>query len=334
MDRKKFLQSATLLGLPALGAAQFTNEEPQILNIPKRIPFLKKGDVVGITSPAGFITETEIEKSLQLWQSWGFTMQIGNTIGKRWNTFGGTDQERKDDLQQMLDDKNIKAILCARGGYGCGRIVDDLDFTKFKKHPKWLIGFSDITVLLCQAFAMGYPSMHSKMLNSYPSDGVIDDTHNAIPQLLKGVKINYQAPAHAKNKLGKISGKLIGGNLSLLANIVGSKSDIDTRNCILFLEEVSEKYYSLDRMMWCLKRSGKLNQLAGLIIGGMNRLKDDETDPFGQTHYDIIDYIIKDYKYPVCYDFPVGHQRNNMPLLCGFNHQLTVTAEGSVLKLL
>lgn len=301
-------------------------------------PYLKTGDTIGITSPAGYITPEEIQPAIQVLESWGYRVKIGSTIGKRNYTFGGTDTERKADLQQMLDDKNIKAILCARGGYGAVRIVDELNWTIFKQAPKWVIGFSDITVLHSHINRnMGIASIHAKMCNSFPAvwanaDALQKDTINSINQAISGVNMQYQAIPNSLNKTGRASGILVGGNLKTLESLAASRSDIRTTHKILFVEDTGEYMYSMDRMFWNLKRSGKLDNLKGLIIGGFKEKKDEGGDDFGKTLQDVVLEKVKEYDYPVCFDFPVGHQRNNYALKCGILHQLTVTKTTVVLQ--
>ncbi len=328
MNRKAFVAALTALSTAPLSvlAQRYTLD-----TVPVKMPVLKSGDTIGVTCPAGFITAEDIAPGVAILEQWGFKVLVGSTVGKKDNTFGGTDKERADDLQRMLDDKKIKAIMCARGGYGCMRIIDDLLWQRFLLHPKWLIGFSDITALHCHLFTLKVPSIHSKMLNSFPKDGLIDDTHKSIFTLLTGKKMNYPILPNANNVLGTATGKMIGGNLSIVYNMVGTKSDINTKGAILFLEDVGEQLYSVDRMLWNLRRSGKLKYLSGLIIGGFNKLKDDEKDPFIRTVVDMVKEVTKGYTYPICYDFPCGHQKNNYAIACGKTHTLKVTAEAITL---
>ncbi|MER3470100.1 MAG: LD-carboxypeptidase [Chitinophagaceae bacterium] len=333
MHRKNFLRTSaalvagTLLSAKKVAAA---DGEKHPIKIP---PYLKAGSVVGITSPAGFITMEEIQPAVAVLKSWGFEIKYGNTIGKRDFTFGGTDEERLNDLQQILDDKNVAAIMCARGGYGSVRIVDDLNWTKFIQHPKWLIGFSDITVLHAHIFSNCHAaSIHSKMTNSFPkdwntADAIQIETINSIRAALTGEQMKYIITANAANKIGTVSGPLIGGNLKTLETLSGTKSDLNTDGTILFVEDTGEYLYSIDRMFWNLKRTGKLKNLKGLIIGGFCIKPDDPGEEFGRTVQDIVLEKVKEYNYPVCFDFPVGHQKNNFALKCGVKHRLTITKE-------
>ena len=332
MNRKYFLSAlaTTTIGLPSFARLQKTVTAVQQFLPP---PYLQPGDVIGITCPAGHITLDEIKSSIHIMESWGFKIRVGNTVNKQDFSFGGTDTERLQDLQAMLDDSSIKAIMCARGGYGSARIIDQLNFSNFVQQPKWIIGFSDITVLHAHVNRMyGIPTIHSKMCNSFPDDfktaePIVQDTILSIKKALTGQQMQYSVVADPQNRTGTASGILIGGNLSILASMSGTNSEINTIGKILFLEEVGEYLYSLDRMFNNLQRSHKLDNLAGLIIGGFNRLKpDDPGDEFGRTLYDIVMEKVKDFKYPVCFNFPVGHQRNNYALKCGVMHQLEVQA--------
>lgn len=338
MNRKHFLSSFITAAavLPTLKTLADTveNESPSF-KIP---PYLKLGDTIGITSPAGYITLEQTQPSVLQMQNWGFNIKIGDTIGKRDFTYGGTDEERLEDFQKMLNDPEIKAIMCARGGYGFVRIIDKLDFSVFKRNPKWIIGFSDITVLHCHlAKNYGIASIHSKMCNSFPDDWskaepIQIDTILSIKNVLMGEQMGYTAPANINNRAGKVDGILVGGNLSIIETLAGSNSDLDTKDKILFIEDTGEYLYSIDRMLWNLKRSGKLKNLKGLIVGGFKVKPDDIDEEFGKTVYEIVLEKVKEYHYPIAFDFPVGHQRNNFALRCGVNHTFIVSETGTVLR--
>lgn len=329
MDRKRFLgTAATLIAGVSVPKNYSATEEKLIYKHP---PYLKAGDVIGFTSPAGFITAEEIQPAKQVVESWGYKIAFGDTIGKKEFTFGGTDEERLNDFQKMLDDPKIKAIMCARGGYGSIRIIDRLNWTKFKAHPKWIIGFSDITVLhshIHKNFRIA--SIHSKMTNSFPDDWnkaepIQIETIISIRDALSGRKMKYSATPNPQNKPGIVEGILIGGNLKTIESLAGSASDIKTDGKILFVEDTGEYLYSIDRMFWNLKRTGKLKSLKALIVGGFRLKPDDPGEEFGKTVQDIVLEKIEKYRYPVCFDFPVGHQRNNFALKCGVRHRLSVT---------
>jgi muramoyltetrapeptide carboxypeptidase len=337
MDRKQFLSfiAATGITLPLSGLAGTVDQAAyKAIKIP---PYLNAGDTIGITSPASYISMEDIQPSVQLMESWGFKIQTGSTIGTRDFTMGGTDDARAADFQSMLDDPGIRAIMCARGGYGVVRIIDQLDFTKFRKHPKWIIGFSDITAFHTHINSnFGIATIHSKMCNSFPSDWTKAspmqiETILSIRQVLSGQDTKYTAPAAANNRMGRVEEILVGGNLSLIETLAGSRSDLETDGRILFVEDTHEELYSIDRMFWNLKRSGKLDKLKGLIIGGFKLNEETPGDEFGKTVYDIVLEKVKEYDYPVCFDFPVGHQVNNYALKCGTKYLLNVGESGSSL---
>jgi muramoyltetrapeptide carboxypeptidase len=337
MNRKSFISSIITAGaaLSVLeGSAAPSNE---FLNRHKIPPYLNAGDTIGITSPAGYISLQEVLPSVQLMESWGFKVEIGASVGKRDFTYGGTDEERVADLQRMLDDPHIHAVMCARGGYGLVRIIDKIDFKQFARHPKWVIGFSDVTVLHCHIYRnFGIASLHSKMCNSFPADWtkaepVQISTILSIRQALTGEDFKYTVPIVASNRPGRGQGQLIGGNLSIIESVAGTISDLDTKGKILFVEDTGEYLYTIDRMFWGLKRRGKLAGLAGLVIGGFKLKPDDPGDEFGKSVYEIVMEKVREYDYPVCFDFPVGHQRNNIALKCGVQHILDVGTNESVL---
>ena len=292
----------------------------------KTPPYLKKGDTIAITCPAGYMPKEKAQTCIETIQQWGFEVMVGKTLGsKSKNYFSGNDETRLNELQAMLDDERIKAILCGRGGYGISRIIDQLDFTHFKKNPKWIIGFSDITLLHAHInrnlkIATLHAPMAAAFNNGENKNEFIDSLHKA----LVGKKAKYACKAHPFNKLGEAKGELIGGNLTLISHLIGTKSDIKTKNKILFIEDIGELIYSTDRMLHQLKRSGKLSTLSGLIVGGFTDVKDTER-PFGKKVKELIKDILQDYDYPVCFDFPVGHKKENYALKIGGDFQLKIT---------
>jgi muramoyltetrapeptide carboxypeptidase len=289
-------------------------------------PYLKKGDTIGITCPAGYMPKQKAQTCIETLQQWGFEVMVGKTLGsKSDNYFSGNDEERKNELQAMLDDSNIKAILCGRGGYGTGRIIDGLDFTKFKKNPKWIIGFSDITVLHCHLNRhLKVAAIHAPMAAAFNEEEYKNDYVQSLYKMITGKKVKYKCAIHPFNKPGIAMGELVGGNLALFTHLIGTASDIDTKNKILFLEDIGEQLYNIDRMMYQLKRSGKLKNLAGLVFGGFTDLKDTERS-FGKNIDEILKEIINEYDYPVCYHFPVSHERENYALKVGGTYQLKVS---------
>lgn len=296
-------------------------------------PYLKKGDTIGITCPAGYMEAKKVQTCIHTLQSWGYEVMVGKTIGSKSTTyFSGTDEERLNEFQAMLNDENIKAILCGRGGYGVSRIIDSLEFKQFKKNPKWIIGFSDITVLhghLHQQIKVA--SLHAPMANAFNDGGANKVYVQSLKNALKGIKSNYKTESHSANRLGKCTGELIGGNLALIAHLCGSKSSYTTKNNILFIEDIGEYIYNIDRMMVQLKRAGLLHQLGGLIIGGFTDIKDN-VRPFGQSVEEIILQHVAEYAYPVCFNFPVSHEKENVALKIGLMHVLSVTNKMVTLK--
>jgi muramoyltetrapeptide carboxypeptidase len=289
-------------------------------------PYLKKGDTIGITCPAGYMDYAKAQICIDTLQSWGYTVMVGKTLGSKSKTyFSGTDEERTDELQAMLDDENIKAVLCGRGGYGVGRIIEKLNFLKFQNNPKWIIGFSDITVLHSHINKnLKIATLHAPMAAAFNDGGFKNDYILSLKNALVGKKANYTCKPFMFNKIGKASGKLVGGNLSLMAHLIGTKSDIKTKNKILFLEDIGEQLYNVDRMLYQLKRSGKLDNLAGLVLGGFTDCKDTDR-PFGKKIEQILNDIIGEVAYPVCYHFPVSHNKENVALICGGNYEFTVS---------
>ena len=296
-------------------------------------PDLKQGDTIGVVVPAGYMAFEKMAICVSTLEEWGYNVKLGNTThSQSTNYFSGTDAERLQDLQEMLDDRTVKAILCARGGYGMSRIIDQINFKQFRKHPKWLVGFSDITVLHSHVFSKyGIASLHAPMAAAFEEG----DTENiyilSLKHALEGRPYEYQVGSHEFNKPGKGKGVLVGGNLALFAHLIGSDSDINTKNKILFIEDIGEYIYNADRMMIQLKRSGKLDKLAGLIIGKFTDIKDTDR-PFGKSIYELIHEHVKDYNYPICYNFPVSHERENYALKVGVSHSFKVENEGVILS--
>lgn len=348
MNRKNFLTSVlgwlTVPAAPVISSGANRLFRQRSLHTPDGSmttllvpPYLKPGDTIGITCPAGDITPKDIQPAVQQIESWGFKTRAGLTVGKKDFIYGGTDAERLADFQQMLDDPGIAAILCARGGYGSVHIVDQLNFSSLLRYPKWIIGFSDITVLLCHIHSnLHIASIHSKMCNSFPDDwskaeAVQIASILSIRQALSGEKMQYSVPPGQQNRSGSAEGQLVGGNLKTIESIAGTVSDIDTAGKILFVEDTGEYLYSIDRMFWHLQRTGKLDRLAGLIVGGFKIKPDDPGEEFGRTIYDIVTERVKPFTYPVCFDFPVGHQKENYALKYGIPHTLTVSADQVIL---
>ncbi|HEY1024892.1 MAG TPA: LD-carboxypeptidase [Sphingobacteriaceae bacterium] len=282
---------------------------------------LKKGDTVAICCPAKKLPR-DINEGVALLESWGLKVILGETVTASHNQFAGNDELRTKDLQRFLDDNSIKAIFAARGGYGTIRIIDQLDFSHFRKYPKWLVGFSDITVLHSHIFAnFEMETIHGQMPVNVPE--ATKPSLETLRKALFGESIEYRYETLLANRNGSAEGILHGGNLTLLVMMTNSISDLDYTDKILFIEDVGEYLYSIDRMMWNLKRAGKLSRLRGLIVGGFTELKDNEI-PFGQTAEEIIMEAVREYDYPVCFNFPAGHISNNQALIFGKKVNLSV----------
>ncbi|HTQ29087.1 MAG TPA: LD-carboxypeptidase [Puia sp.] len=333
MKRKKFLTAVVATGAawPLWGAISTAEDgEMKGTQVP---PYLKPGDIIGITCPAGNITGEEIRPAVEQIESWGFNLKVGDTVGKKDFTFGGTDEERRADFQRMLDDPSVRAILCARGGYGAVRIIDGLNFSRFAARPSWIIGFSDITVIHCHINRhYNIASIHSKMCNSFPDDlstaePVQVDSILSIRKALTGEHMSYSFPPDPFNRKGIAEAPLVGGNLKTIETLAGTRSDLRTAGKILFVEDTGEYLYSIDRMFWNLKRTGKLEGLKGLIVGGFKIKPDDPGEEFGKTLYDIVMEKVKDYRFPVCFNFPVGHQKENYALKEGMWHRLDIKTD-------
>ncbi|WP_207421652.1 S66 peptidase family protein [Desertivirga brevis] len=295
------------------------------LNTP---PYLKKGDKIAITCPAKKLPH-DIHSAIALLESWGLEVVLGETVYASHYQFAGDDQLRTKDLQRFLDDAEIKAIVAARGGYGTIRIIDQVDFSLFSQNPKWLIGFSDITVLHSHIHNLNIPTIHGQMPLNVP-----DATKPSLESLRKalfGESLEYLLDPNTYNTLGEVTAPLIGGNLSLLVMMMGSVSEMDFKGKILFIEDVGEYLYAVDRMMWNLRRSGKLEGLAGLIVGGFTGIKDND-DPFGQNVEEIILNVAQEYHYPICFGFPAGHLSDNHAIIFGKNVYLNVSAESVQLR--
>ena len=290
-------------------------------------PYLKKGDTIGIVCPSGFMPAENAHTCIKTLESCGFKVRVGSTLGSQSNYFSGSDKQRTQDLQKMLNDGGIKAILCGRGGYGLYRIIDKLDFQKFKRSPKWIIGFSDITVLQAHIFQhYQIATLHAPMAAAFNDDGYKNQYIASLKNAMSGAVANYGCAAHALNKIGSGEGELIGGNLSLIAHLVGTHSSYKTRHKILFLEDVGEYLYNIDRLFIQLKRAGMLNNLAALVIGGFTDNKDTER-PIGKTAYELIREQLLNYSYPICFNFPVSHAVENYALKIGGAYQLNITTK-------
>jgi muramoyltetrapeptide carboxypeptidase len=279
-------------------------------------PFLTHGDKVAIVSPARSITFEEVYPAMRILQRWGLEVVLGTHVFSKSDQFAGTDDQRVHDLQQALDDDSIRAILCSRGGYGTVRIIDRIDFKRYMTKPKWIIGYSDITVMhahIHRHFAV--ETLHAVMPVNMKEDAATESLES-LRNVLFGSRISYTLPLTPLNRAGDGEGMLVGGNLSVLYSLMGSTSMPDTAGKILFLEDVDEYLYHVDRMMTAMKRAGKLDKLKGLIVGGMDRMNDNQV-PFGRSAYEIISEAVAGQSYPVCFGFPAGHGVKNLALIMG-----------------
>jgi muramoyltetrapeptide carboxypeptidase len=294
-------------------------------------PYLKQGDTIGLVCPSGYMPIEKAETAIRVLKEWGFNVKVGLTVGMKYNYFAGTDIARLADLQEMMNDRDVSAILCARGGYGLSRIIDKLSFKKFNKRPKWIIGYSDITVLHSHLYTQyNIASLHSPMAAAFNNDGYKNEYVRSMRSAIMGDKANYSCVPHPFNRKGEVSGRLLGGNLSILVHLLGSPSSFDYKNRILFIEDVGEYIYNIDRMLYQLKRAGVFNDIKGLIVGGFTEMKDTQI-PFGQTVDEVIRDIVSEYDFPVCYNFPVSHTDKNYALKVGVKYKLDINDKGSSL---
>lgn len=286
---------------------------------------LKKGDKIAIISTARKISKLELEPAIVILKSWGLDPVFGENLFKETNQFAGTTQERITDLQEALDDDEIKAIVCARGGYGTVQLIDEIDFSKFKKHPKWIVGFSDVTVLhnhINQNFSI--ETLHASMPINFTTN--TKESLESLKETLFGALPIYTSDTDELNRIGKAQGILVGGNLSIIYSLTGSPSQLDTTNKILFIEDLDEYLYHIDRMMMNLKRTGMLSKLKGLVVGGMSDMNDN-TVPYGESAKQIIMGAVQEYNYPVCFEFPAGHIKDNRTLIMGAEVELVVSKQ-------
>ena len=289
-------------------------------------PYLQKGDTVAIVSTARKNIDDNLKPTIALLEGWGLNVKIGKTIGLDYYQLAGTDDQRAADFQKQMDNPNIKAIWCVRGGYGTVKIIDKLDFTNFKQNPKWIIGFSDVTVLHSHLNRMGIASLHATMPVAIPR--ATDEAKNSLCAALFNDKLEYTLDCDALNHNGKAKGELVGGNLSILYSLLGSESAVDCKDKILFIEDLDEYLYHIDRMMTNLKRNGCLSGLKGIIVGAMTEMKDNDI-PWGRNALEIIEDTVKGLNIPIVYNFPAGHIRDNRALIFGRQVSMEVNAEGS-----
>ena len=291
-----------------------------------QLPYLNADDTVAIVAPSGVLNgrDKEVNQAKELLKSWGLNVVVGNHEFNKANHFAGTDNERAEDFQKALDNPNIKAIWCARGGYGTVRMIDKLDYTKYKDNPKWVIGYSDITAIHNQLNIEGSESIHAMMCTSLTDDlSEIEESLETFRCSLFGKSLNYSIDGSSYNKTGSATAPLVGGNLTLLHTMLGSKTSIDTSGKILFIEEIGEYKYHIDRMLQSLKRAGYFENLKGLIVGDMSKMRKNTT-PWGTSIEQLILDAVGEYDFPILFNFPAGHEDDNRAIILGRTIKMTV----------
>lgn len=318
----------SFIGKNTIIAQSNSNNKTETLIQP---PYLKAGDTVAIVAPSGILKnrEREVQQAESLLKSWGLHVVIGQHVFNNANHFAGTDEERCDDFQKAINDPKISAIWCARGGYGTVRILDMLDLSSLKKNPKWLIGYSDITALHNQFHNQGLESIHALMCTSLTKDlAEVETSINTFKDAIFGKQISYTLDGSTHNKTGKATGQLVGGNLTMLHTMLGSKTSIDASDKILFIEEIGEYKYHIDRMLQSLKRAGYFDNCKGLIVGDMSKLRKNTT-LWGTSIEQLIIDALSDYDFPIAFNMPAGHEKDNRAMILGRTIQLTVGSEQS-----
>lgn len=298
-------------------------------------PYLKKGDKIAIVAPAKQIILGELEEAIQLIEEWGFVPVLGKNIYQSYNLgyrYAGTDEQRAEDFQWALNNPEVKAIWCARGGYGCVKIIDLLDFTLFKQQPKWIIGYSDITVFHNHVNYLGYQTIHGVTAKKLVGVDYDPQSYQSLYDTLLGEDKTYAIAPFNLNHLGEAQGELIGGNLSIIYSLLGSKSTLQPKDSILFIEDWFENWYAVDRMLMNLKRNGIFDQINGLIIGSFTHMDTEDENaecynhPYDPITYEVIYQIVKEYNIPIAFQFPAGHTGHNLALKMGAKVKLKVQA--------
>lgn len=314
----------------SLGFSQISHKMDKLIK-PKN---LKIGDTISIIAPSGVLKDYDeyMYKSISLMESWGLNVVLGSNIYDSYGHFSSSDANRQKDFQNAIDDNKIKAIWCARGGYGAMRIIDKINYDNLLKHPKWVIGYSDITAIHNDIHNLGVESLHGVMSKSLEDISVDDESIKKLKDIIFGKgELHYVIESNKYNITGEASGKLVGGNLTLLQSLLESKSSIDTTNKIVFIEEVGEYLYHIDRMLHSLKRADYFSKCSGLIVGDFTDIRKNETK-FGKNLYEIINEIVKEYNFPVIYGFPAGHGQKNLPLIFGRNVEISVSKNKSEIR--
>ena len=280
--------------------------------------YLKSGDTISIVAPSGVLNnfDNKITKAINIFESWGLNVVLGKHIYDKNGHFAGTDKNREKDFQKALDNKNIKAVWCARGGYGAVRIIDNLNFDSYLKNPKWIIGFSDITVVHNKLNLLNSESIHAMMITGFDDIDQNNDSLSKLKNVLFGDNLSYSINSNKNNKTGKSEGILVGGNLTLIQSTIGSKTELKMKDKILFIEEIGEYAYHIDRMLHSLKRADYFENCKGLIVGQISDVKKNTTD-FGRSINEIILDILDEYNFPIMFDFPAGHEKTNFPIILG-----------------
>ena len=291
---------------------------------------LKSGDTISILAPSGVLNnfDNKITKAINIFKSWGLNVVLGNHIYDKNGHFAGTDKNREKDFQKALDNKNIKAIWCARGGYGAVRIIDKLNFDNYLKNPKWIIGFSDITVIHNKLNFLNSESIHAMMITGFEDIGQNNDSLSKLKNVLFGDSLSYSIASNKNNKTGKSEGIIVGGNLTLIQSTIGSKTELKMKDKILFIEEIGEYAYHIDRMLYSLKRAGYFENCKGLIVGQISDVKKNTTD-FGRSINELILDVLDEYNFPILFDFPAGHEKTNFPIILGRKVILEVSKSDS-----
>jgi muramoyltetrapeptide carboxypeptidase len=296
--------------------------------------YLQPGDKIIIVSPAGKVTEEHVLPAAKWLEEQGYRVELGKNVFASHFQYAGTDYQRYKDMQKALDDKEAKAILCSRGGYGTVRIINKLDFSIFMQYPKWIIGFSDITILHSCLNNKRVATIHGVMPKYFwDKKGSPNDNLITLMDILTGKKVTYTLPGSEYNQSGKVTAELVGGNLSIISSMFGTCCELNTKNKILFIEEIDEFLYHADRMMHQLNMSGKLSKLAGLVIGNFTDMKDNES-PFGKNIHEIISEAVSNFEYPVCFGFPGGHDEKNLALAFGKTWELDISKRKTILTLI
>jgi len=309
------------IGFPILSQ---NDKEVAITRDLVRPAYLKIGDTIMILSPAGRIKDkSSVDAGIELANYWGLVVFFGNHLLSQDGTFAGTDEQRAEDFQKALDDPSIKAIWAARGGYGSVRVIDKLDYTKFLQHPKWIVGYSDITIFQSKMLSLGVQSIHGQMPLTLDLDNPVQkESIISLYRTLFGKKLAYKIPSSKENRLGESTGQLVGGNLTVLLSLMGSETDLDMNGKVLFIEDVGEKLYRVDRMMISMKRAGYFKNCKGIIVGNFDVHKD---DGFGKSLESIILNVTEGTDFPIIFDFPAGHIDDNRTIIMGSYVDLKVT---------